>query len=76
MTTYKYQNGSKQLFANHMENVESVSFRETMINFHASSIAPVIKAYFENDKNYPLPVDDNIIGLVAFRKAKKHTKTV
>ncbi len=50
MSTYKYKDGNKQLIANHMEDVENASFRETMIKFHASSMVPVLKAYLENDK--------------------------
>ena len=43
MSTYKYKDGNKQLIANHMEDIENASFRETMIKFHASSMVPVLK---------------------------------
>lgn len=33
MLTYKYKDGNKQLIANHMEDIENASFRETMIKF-------------------------------------------
>lgn len=39
MTTYLYKDGDKELIANQMEEVENVSFKETMIKFHASSVA-------------------------------------
>lgn len=47
MSTYSYKDSNKQLIANHMDNVENVSFRETMIKFHASSMVPVLKAYLK-----------------------------
>ena len=60
MTMYKYQEGSKDLFANEMDEVENESFRDTMIKFHASSIAHVLKAYIGKDgKNYQ-PFNDDI----------------
>ena len=67
MSTYKYKDGNKQLIANHMEDVENASFRETMIKFHASSMVPALKAYLENGKNCPFPFDDEIIDVVALR---------
>ena len=42
MATYEYKDGNQQLIANHMEDVENVSFREAMIKFHASSITPAL----------------------------------
>lgn len=75
MSTYKYKDGNKQLIANHMEDVENASFRETMIKFHASSMVPVLKAYLENDKNCPFPYDDEIIDVVALMMATQTYET-
>lgn len=75
MSTYKYKDGNKQLIANHMEDIENASFRETMIKFHASSMVPVLKAYLENDKNCPFPYDDEIIDVVALMKATQTYET-
>lgn len=69
MTTYKY--GDKEIIANQMEDVENVSYRETMVKFHASSIAPAIKVLLEKDKNFNLPCNDEIINQVALIFAKK-----
>lgn len=33
-----------------MEDVENVSYRETMVKFHASSIAPAIKVMLEKTR--------------------------
>lgn len=54
-----------------MEDVENVSYRETMVKFHASSIAPVIKVMLEKDKNFNLPCNDEIINQVALMFAKQ-----
>lgn len=54
-----------------MEDVENVSYRETMVKFHASSIAPAIKVLLEKDKNFNLPCNDEIINQVALIFAKK-----
>lgn len=70
MTTYKYKNGDKEIIANQMEDVENVSYRETMVKFHASSIAPAIKVMLEKDKNFKLPCNDEIINQVALKFAK------
>lgn len=75
MSTYKYKDGNKQLIANHMEDVENASFRETMIKFHASSMVPALKAYLENDKNCPFPFDDEIIDVVALKMATQTYET-
>ena len=61
MTTYLYKDGDKELIANQMEEVENVSFKETMIKFHASSVAPVLKAYLGKDKKCRLPYNDDIV---------------
>lgn len=61
MTTYKYEDGDKELFANEMDEVENVSYRDTMIKFHASSTAPVLKAYLDKDKKCRLPYNDDIV---------------
>ena len=61
MTTYKYKDGDKELFANEMDEVENVSYRDTVIKFHASSIAPVLKAYFDKDKKCTFPYNDDIV---------------
>lgn len=71
MTTYKYKDGDKEIIANQMEDVENVSYRETMVKFHASSIAPAIKVMLEKDKNFNLPCNDEIINQVALMYAKK-----
>lgn len=71
MTTYKYKDGDKEIIANQMEDVENVSYRETMVKFHASSIAPAIKELLEKDKNFNLPCNDEIINQVALIFAKK-----
>lgn len=71
MTTYKYKDGDKEIIANQMEDVENVSYRETMVKFHASSIAPAIKVMLEKDKNFNLPCNDEIINQVALMFAKK-----
>lgn len=71
MTTYLYKDGDKELIANQMEDIENVSYRETMIKFHASSIAPVIKTMLKNDKNFNLPYNDDIIGRVALMFAEQ-----
>ncbi len=71
MTTYKYKDGDKEIIANQMEDVENVSYRETMVKFHASSIAPAIKVMLEKDKNFNLPYNDEIINQVALMFAKK-----
>ena len=54
-----------------MEDVENVSYRETMVKFHASSIAPAIKVMLEKDKNFNFPCNDEIINQVALMFAKK-----
>lgn len=61
MTTYKYEDGDKEFFANEMDEVENVSYRDTMIKFHASSTAPVLKAYLDRDKKCRLPYNDDIV---------------
>lgn len=61
MTTYKYEDGDKELFANEMDEVENVSYRDTMIKFHASSTASVLKAYLDKDKKCRLPYNDDIV---------------
>lgn len=71
MTTYKYKDGDKEIIANQMEDVENVSYRETMVKFHASSIAPAIKVMLEKDENFNLPCNDEIINQVALMYAKK-----
>ena len=71
MTTYKYKDGDKEIIANQMEDVENVSYRETMVKFHASSIAPAIKVMLEKDKNFNLPCNDEIINQVALMFAKQ-----
>jgi len=54
-----------------MEDVENVSYRETMVKFHASSIAPAIKVMLEKDKNFNLPCNDEIINQVVLMFAKQ-----
>lgn len=54
-----------------MEDVENVSYREAMVKFHASSIAPAIKVMLEKDKNFNLPCNDEIINQVALMFAKQ-----
>ena len=54
-----------------MEDVENVSYRETMVKFHASSIAPAIKVMLEKDKNFNFPCNDEILNQVALMFAKK-----
>lgn len=71
MSTYKYKDGDKEIIANQMEDVENVSYRETMVKFHASSIAPAIKVMLEKDKNFNLPCNDEIINQVALMFAKQ-----
>lgn len=71
MTTYIYKDGDKEIIANQMEDVENVSYRETMVKFHASSIAPAIKVMLEKDKNFNLPCNDEIINQVALMLAKQ-----
>lgn len=71
MTTYIYKDGDKEIIANQMEDVENVSYRETMVKFHASSIAPAIKVMLEKDKNFNLPYNDEIINQVALMLAKQ-----
>lgn len=71
MTTYKYEDGDKELFANEMDEVENVSYRDTMIKFHASSTAPVLKAYFDKDKKCRLPYNDDIVYRAASIIAEK-----
>lgn len=71
MTTYKYKDGDKEIIANQMEDVENVSYRETMVKFHASSIVPAIKVMLEKDKNFNLPCNDEIINQVALMLAKQ-----
>lgn len=71
MTTYKYKDGNKEIIANQMEDVENVSYRETMVKFHASSIAPAIKVMLEKDKNFNLPCNYEIINQVALMFAKQ-----
>lgn len=61
MTTYKYEDGDKELFANEMDEVENVSYRDTMIKFHALSTASVLKAYLDKDKKCRLPYNDDIV---------------
>lgn len=71
MTTYLYNDGDKQLIANQMENVENVSYKETMVKFHASSIAPVIKAMLQNNTKLNFLYDDNLIYQMALISAEK-----
>ena len=71
MTTYKYKDGDKEIFANEMDEVENVSYRDTVIKFHASSIAPVLKAYLDKDKKCTLPYNDDIVYNAALVIAKK-----
>lgn len=71
MTTYKYEDGDKELFANEMDEVENVSYRDKMIKFHASSTAPVLKAYLDKDKKCRLPYNDDIVYRAASMIAEK-----
>lgn len=71
MTTYKYEDGDKELFANEMDEVENVSYRDTMIKFHASSTAPVLKVYLDKDKKCRLPYNDDIVYRAASIIAEK-----
>ena len=71
MTTYKYEDGDKELFANEIDEVENVSYRDTMIKFHASSTAPVLKAYLDKDKKCRLPYNDDIVYRAASIIAEK-----
>lgn len=71
MTTYIYKDGDKEIIANQMEDVENVSYREAMVKFHASSIAPPIKGILEKDKNFNLSCNDEIINQVALMFAKQ-----
>ncbi len=71
MTTYKYEDGDKEFFANEMDEVENVSYRDTMIRFHASSTAPVLKAYLDRDKKCRLPYNDDIVYRAASIIAEK-----
>lgn len=71
MTTYKYEDGDKEFFANEMDEVENVSYRDTMIKFHASSTAPVLKAYLDRDKKCRLPYNDDIVYRAASIIAEK-----
>lgn len=71
MTTYKYEDGDKELFANEMDEVENVSYRDTMIKFHASSTAPVLKAYLDKEKKCRLPYNDDIVYRAASMIAEK-----
>lgn len=71
MTTYKYEDGDKEFFANEMDEVENVSYRDTMIKFHASSTAPVLKAYLDRDKKCRLPYKDDIVYRAASIIAEK-----
>lgn len=71
MTTYKYEDGDKELFANEMDEVENVSYRDTMIKFHASSTAPVLKAYLDKDKKCRLLYNDDIVYRAASIIAEK-----
>lgn len=71
MTIYIYKDVDKEIIANQMEDVENVSYRETMVKFHASSIAPAIKVMLEKDKNFNLPCNDEIINQVALMFAKQ-----
>ena len=71
MTTYLYKDGDKELIANQMEEVENVSFKETMIKFHASSIAPVVKSKLEKCKKFNLPYNDDIICRIALMFAEQ-----
>lgn len=75
MTTYKYEDGDKELFANEMDEVENVSYRDTMIKFHALSTAPVLKAYLDKDKKCRLPYNDDIIYRAASIIAEKTYET-
>lgn len=78
MTTYKYEDGDKELFANEMDEVENVSYRDTMIKFHASSTAPVLKAYLDKDKKCRLPYSDDIVcravSIIAEKTYENFTK--
>lgn len=78
MTTYKYEDGDKELFANEMDEVENVSYRDTMIKSHASSTAPVLKAYLDKDKKCRLPYNDDIVyraaSIIAEETYEKITK--
>lgn len=71
MTTYIYKDGDKEIIANQMEDVENVSYREAMVKFHASSIAPAIKGILEKDKSFNLSCNDEIINQVALMFAKQ-----
>ena len=71
MITYKYQDGDKELFANEMDEVENVSYKDTMIKFHASSIAPVLKAYLDKNKKCTLPYNDSIVYSAALKFAEQ-----
>lgn len=52
-----------------MDNMENVSFRKAIINFHTSTIHSLLKEIAEKDKRCPAKPDDAILGYVAFMKA-------
>lgn len=71
MTTYKYKDGDKELFANEMDEVENVSYRDTVIKFQASSIAPVLKAYLDKDNKCTFSYNDDTVYNAALEIAEK-----
>ena len=72
MTIYKFLDTDKELIANQMENVENVSFRDTMIKFHALSIQNVLSSLVSKCKNCSISVTEDILSYVALTLAKQN----
>ena len=63
-----YNNDSKYVIANIMDDVENVNAREYLIDFHAKSIYPAIEAMVLKDKNLDTIYKDPITIMLASKK--------
>ena len=66
-----YNNDSKYVIANIMDDVENVNAREYLIDFHAKSIYPAIEAMVLKDKNLDTIYKDPITIMLASKELSK-----
>ena len=63
-----YNNDSKYVIANVMDDVENVNAREYLIDFHAKSIYPAIEAMVLKEQNLDTICKDPIAIMLASKK--------
>lgn len=63
-----YKNDSEYVIANVMDDVENVDAREYLINFHAKSIYPAIKAMVQQEKALDETCKDPNVIMLASKK--------